>query len=306
MGRRSGTKSGSKGGKKRTSDRGSRGEEAKSKKKGLRLADTLDRHVLYQHAVQGVEAEIDFVEETYKSLRNRMPRVLREDFCGTAHTSCEFVKRNSENRAIGVDIDGPTLEWGREHNVNTLKGDGAQRVKLLQEDVMTVKTEPVDVVMAMNFSYFLWQTRDELRSYFKQARTALKDDGILILDCYGGSESYAEVTDVKEIEPEDGVTPDFDYIWEQERYNPITGHMRCKIHFKFKDKSKMKDAFVYEWRMWSLPELREVLAEAGYKSATVYWEGTDEDDPEEGNGEFTPTMEGEADPAWVCYIVAEK
>lgn len=309
MGRGSGTKGGRKSGKKRTGDRGSRGDEgakSKKKKKGLRLADTLDRHVLYQHAVQGVEAEIDFVEETYKALRGRLPQVLREDFCGTAHTSCEFVKRHGENRAIGVDIDGPTLEWGREHNVDTLKGDGARRVTLLQEDVMTVRTEPCDVVMAMNFSYFLWKTRDQLRSYFRQVRSALKGDGILMLDCYGGSESFSEVTDVKEIEPEDGVTPNFDYIWEQERYNPITGDMRCKIHFKFKDKSKMKDAFVYDWRMWTLPELREVLAEAGYSRVTVYWEGTDEDDPEEGNGEFTPTMVGEADPAWVCYIVAEK
>ncbi|MCA9292614.1 MAG: class I SAM-dependent methyltransferase [Phycisphaerales bacterium] len=308
MGRRSSTKR-RQGGKKRTSDRGTRAQEVKSKKKqkGPRLADTLDRHVLYQHSVQGVEAEIDFVEETYKALRGgRLPKVLREDFCGTAHTSCEFVKRHPENRAIGVDIDGPTLEWGREHNVNTLKGDGADRVQLLQHDVMTVQTEPADVIMAMNFSYFLWKTRDDLRNYFKRVRAGLKDDGMFICDCYGGSESYQEVTDVKEVEPEDGVTPNFDYIWEQEHFNPITGEMRCKIHFKFKDKSKMRDAFVYEWRMWSLPELREVMLEAGFSKATVYWEGTDEDDPEEGNGEFTPTMEGEADPAWVCYIVAER
>ena len=306
MGRRSGTKSGRTGGKKRASGRGSRGEQGKSKKKGQRLADTLDRHVLYQHAVQGVEAEIDFVDETYEALRGRLPQGLREDFCGTAHTSCEFVKRRPGNWAIGVDIDGPTLEWGREHNVKALQGDSAQRITLKQEDVMAVKTEPVDVVMAMNFSYFLWRTRDDLRNYFKQVRSALKDDGMMICDCYGGSESYQEITDVKEIEPEDGVTPNFDYIWEQEHYNPITGEMHCKIHFKFKDKSKMKDAFTYQWRMWTLPELREVLEEAGFSKVTVYWEGTDEDDPEEGNGEFEPTLEGDADPAWVCYIVAEK
>ncbi len=298
------TKSSRKGAKKRSGNRPSRGSA--SKKKGNRLADTLDRHVLYQFAVQGVEAEIDFIDETYHTLRGTFPKLLREDFCGTAHTACEFVNRRPDNRAIGVDIDGPTLDWGRENNVSQLTSDGVKRIELLQHDVMTVKTEPADVIMAMNFSYFLWRTRDELRNYFKQVRSALKDDGIVVLDCYGGSESYQEITDTKEVEPDDGITPDFDYIWEQEKYNPITGEMRCRIHFKFADKSKMKDAFIYEWRMWTLPELREVLIEAGFKSATVYWEGTDEDDPEEGNGEFTPTLEGDADPAWVCYLVAEK
>jgi SAM-dependent methyltransferase len=293
--------------KKRSASRPGRTGDSKrvTRQKTPKLADTLDRHVLYQHAVQGVEAEIDFVDETFKALRGRLPKTLREDFCGTAHTSCEFVRRRKENRAVGVDIDGPTLDWGRANNIAKLRGDAASRVTLKQADVMKVKTDSVDVVLAMNFSFFLWQTRDQLRRYFKRVRSALNKDGLFILDCYGGSESYSEITDVREVEPEDG-SPTFDYIWEQEKYNPITGYMRCRIHFRFKDRSQMKNAFVYEWRLWTLPELREVLLEAGFKSATVYWEGTDEDDPEEGNGIFTPSMEGEADPAWVCYLVAER
>ena len=31
-----------------------------------------------------------------------------------------------------------------------------------------------------------------------------------------------------------------------------------------------------------------------------------EDEDGEGNGEFTPEAKGEADPAWIAYIVAEK
>jgi hypothetical protein len=80
--------------------------------------------------------------------------------------------------------------------------------------------------------------------------------------------------------------------------------MRCHIHFKFPDGSKIKKAFTYEWRIWSLPEIRELLLEAGFKSARIYWEGEDEDG--EGNGEFTETETGDADLAWVSYIVAEK
>jgi len=42
----------------------------------------------------------------------------------------------------------------------------------------------------------------------------------------------------------------------------------------------------------------------GFSKVTVYWEGEDEDG--EGNGIFTPEEQGEADLAWIAYIVAEK
>ena len=54
----------------------------------------------------------------------------------------------------------------------------------------------------------------------------------------------------------------------------------------------------------SVDELRDMLLEAGFSDVTVYWEGEDEDG--EGNGEFTPSASGEADLAWIAYIVAEK
>ena len=49
--------------------------------------------------------------------------------------------------------------------------------------------------------------------------------------------------------------------------------------------------------------LLEMLSEAGFKS-TVYWEQADEDG--EGNGEFLPQTEGEADAGWIAYIVSQK
>jgi hypothetical protein len=47
-----------------------------------------------------------------------------------------------------------------------------------------------------------------------------------------------------------------------------------------------------------------MLHDAGFGNVTVYWEGEDEDG--EGNGIFTPNDKGEADLAWIAYIVAEK
>jgi hypothetical protein len=56
--------------------------------------------------------------------------------------------------------------------------------------------------------------------------------------------------------------------------------------------------------LYTAPELKDILLEAGFRKVTVYWEGEDEEG--EGNGIFTPDEKGEADLAWIAYIVAEK
>jgi hypothetical protein len=121
-------------------------------------------------------------------------------------------------------------------------------------------------------------------------------DGIFFLDAFGGYEAFQEL---EESTPYNGFT----YVWDQARYNPVNGDITCHIHFRFKDGSRMRRAFSYEWRLWTLPELTELLAESGFKT-TVYWEGTNEDGT--GNGEFKPVTEADADAGWIAYIVAEK
>jgi SAM-dependent methyltransferase len=268
-----------------------------------KLADTTDRHVLYQNSVQDVESEIDFVDLKFEELRGRKAGLLREDFCGTANTSCEWVRRRPGNRAICLDIDTEVLAWGQEHNVAALDGDEQQRISLIAQDVFTADTEPVDVLLAMNFSYWLFTTREELCSYFKSVRKALKDDGILFLDAYGGWEAHQTCEESRECETDDGL--EFDYIWEQVEFDPISSRMKCAIHFEFSDRSRIDEAFTYQWRLWSLPELRELLAEAGFRNVRFFWEDAD-DDTGEGNGEFHEVTHAESDPGWICYIVAEK
>ena len=67
----------------------------------------------------------------------------------------------------------------------------------------------------------------------------------------------------------------------------------------------MDRAFDYYWRLWTLPEITEMLKVAGFSQVEVYWEGTDEESGE-GDGVYTATDTGTADAGWVCYIVAEK
>ena len=66
----------------------------------------------------------------------------------------------------------------------------------------------------------------------------------------------------------------------------------------------MRNAFIYEWRLWTLPELRELLAEAGFHDVHVLWEMTDRE-TNEGNGIFRRVSKGDPDPAWVSYVVGQ-
>lgn len=263
-------------------------------------ASTADRHVLYQMAVQDVEAEINFVDDTYKDLRGRRASRLREDFCGTAWSSSEWVRRRPGNIAVGVDLDKPTLDWGMAHNVATLKPAARARITLLNRDVLDPgpRGRRMDVVLAMNFSYWIFKHRATMLRYFQSVRSSLATGGIFFLDIFGGYETMKEQRERRDIDGK------FTYIWDQARYNGISGECLCHIHFHFRDGSRMNKAFTYDWRLWTTPEIRDLLDEAGFRRTTVYLDGFDENG--EPDGDFKPVESCDADPAWIAYIVAEK
>lgn len=266
-------------------------------KGGATMAERADPHELYEAAVQNVEEECKFVSKTFEEIRGRKALSFREDFCGTASAACQWTRLSPEHTAIGVDLDAEVLQWGRENRLSRLDADQQARVRLIEANVMDAQTEQVDVVGAFNFSYWIFQTRPLMLEYFGKIREALKPDGVFFLDAFGGYEAYEEMKEKTKYD-------NFTYVWEQARYSPVSGEMDCHIHFKFPDKSRLKRAFSYTWRLWSLPEITELLAEAGFKNPTVYWEGTDKDG--DGDGVFTPDKHGEADAGWIAYIVAEK
>ena len=260
------------------------------------MAEHADRHYLYQESVQDTEAEIDFVEETWDRLRDRPAELLREDFCGTGNTACEWVRRDPTHYAVGVDLDPEVLEWGELNNIAQLDEEQQSRIELLREDVVNTLPEPADIVLAMNFSYYLFPTRTEMLEYFRNVRRGLTDDGIFFLDAYGGPDAQQSQIEQREC---DG----FEYIWEQHSFDPIQNRGVNYIHFAFPDGSELRQAFAYEWRIWSLPEIREILLDAGFSKTEVYWEGTDRETGQ-GNDVFTRRERAHADPAWVAHLVA--
>ncbi|MFQ5742065.1 MAG: class I SAM-dependent methyltransferase [Acidobacteriota bacterium] len=269
-----------------------RGKAAKS------TALDLDKYQMYQLSVQEPEADIDFIHQVFRHHYGRFPRLLREDFCGTAYLACQWVTTHEGNLAWGIDLDDEPLSWGRAHNVSKLTPQQQERLSLVQGDVLEVRHQAVDVVAAFNFSFFTFQTRRALLRYFETARGNLREEGLLLLDLYGGPEAQELVEDTTEYD-------DFGYVWDQDEFDAVNNRTVCYIHFDLPDGQRMERAFSYDWRLWTIPELREALIDAGFSATEVYWEGTEEDTGE-GDGEFTLTESAENSESWIAYLVAIK
>jgi len=287
--------------------RGKRGRKSKKgkarkdhrKQKADKAAVPFDKYTLYQRAVQEPEADIEFVDEVFRKRFRRHPRTLREDFCAAAYLACEWVRHHPLNHAWGIDLDPEPLQWGRDNNVATLNAEQQARLRLIEGDVMEARHHRVDVVAAFNFSYYFLQTRAELLRYFAAAYDNLADEGMFFLDIYGGPEAQVLV---EETTVHDG----FNYVWDQDEFDPINSRMLCYIHFeKPSGKRAIKRAFTYDWRLWTILEVREALAEVGFSPTEVYWEGVEEDTGE-GDGEFVRTESAENTESWIAYIVGVK
>ncbi len=248
----------------------------------------------YERSVQNAECEVAFMHDEYKRARGHAPFSMREDFCGTGAISCEWVRQDKRCEAWGIDLDPEPIAMGKKRHHSKLKPAEQKRMTYLLENVLKVSAPKVDVVCAFNFSYFILKSRKELVKYCKSVRKSLKKDGVFFMDIFGGPESQKLVTDTKKLK---GLT----YYWECQYWNPMSHDCKFAIHFK-DSKGKHLDVFTYDWRMWTVPELKDILKEAGFKKIVTYWEG--DDDEGNGNGEFAPLDDPENCDAWVSYIGA--
>ncbi|MBL8857181.1 MAG: class I SAM-dependent methyltransferase [Planctomycetes bacterium] len=264
-------------------------------------ARTADKHELYQLAVQSPEADLEFLVKAYKKITGRVATHFREDFCGTALLACEWVKQGAKYSAEGFDLDAKTLAWGWKNNVTPLEA-ASDRIVLHEADVREKGDKPAHIRVAQNFSYCVFKTRAELLDYFKRVRSELAPGGMFAIDIYGGNEGTEKLEEERKIEE------GFTYVWDQYEYLPGNGHYTCYIHFRFKDGSEMKRAFAYDWRFWTMPELKDVLSDAGFSEIQSWFEQSD-DDEGEGNGIYKRDDAGRSSrdcAGWVAYILALK
>jgi SAM-dependent methyltransferase len=255
--------------------------------------DAADRHRLYERAVQHGPTEVALVESILRR-HGRPSRRLREDFSGTALLAAEWVSRGPGRTALAVDIDPAVHAWARTQRLPAL-GDASGRLRLVTSDVRHAPGRGLDAIVALNFSYSVFKTRAELRAYLRGARRALAPGGLVVLDAFGGSDAQKELVERRRIRG--GVT----YVWEQEAFDPITHHIRCAIHFELPGGRRLRRAFRYDWRLWSLPELTELLAEAGYEGIEVLW-----DVAPRGATRYVPRRSASGQPGWLAYVVGRR
>jgi hypothetical protein len=259
-------------------------------------AEQVDLYDLYEAAVQDPEGDVALLQRMYRTYYDREPHLLREDFCGTAALCCAWVKADAENRAWGIDIDPRPLSWARVKSFPKLGPELSPRVTLLEGDVREVKHEAVDVTVGFNFSYFIFQERADLLAYFRRAYESLSSRGLFVVDLYGGADSQRTMTETRD-------HTDFDYVWDQDRFDPINNRAVNYIHFEFSDGSRIERAFHYDWRLWSIPEVRDALHDVGFSRTETYWERTDRKS-NEGTGVYYRAKRAPDDPAWVAYVAA--
>lgn len=223
----------------------------------------LNRFDLYELAVQSPVTQARFL----RALHRGRPVMLREDFCGPASIARAWTALPSsiELRACAVDRDPEPLEHARRRAAES-GPPTSDRMTFEQCDVRACRTR-ADIIAAFNFAACELTERALLLEYLRHARTTLNPGGLLACDLYGGANAFAAGSSATTIQTPEGPVR---YVWHQRRADPITARVENAMHFRLPDGTKLRNAFVYHWRLWSVPELRDAMRDAGFASTEVH------------------------------------
>ncbi len=241
----------------------------------------IEKHDLYEACVQS-PPEMTLM---LRAIHGDQPRILGEDFAGTAALSRHWVANVPEGTAVAVDLDEGEL--GR---AGQMPG-----VRTIVADVREI-SDPVDCLFVGNFSIGYLHTRDELMGYLRHARKRMNAGGVFVCDTYGGESAYHLGSVDRDVALPGGLR--CVYRWEQREADPLTAMVTDVLHFRVFDVDEVvadfPDAYVYRWRLWSVPELRDAMAEAGFTRTDIYSNLPDAVD-DEGNAYAEPIT----DPDWL-------
>jgi len=263
---------------------------------------------LYRAAVQHPHAEVEFMLRTFAATHDgELPTTLREDFAGTSAVAAAWVACDPQHQAVAIERDEPTARWAWQEARRQL-GHRADDLHLLALDVADVTTDqvpPVDVICALNFSVLVHHDRDALVGYFAHARDGLVEDGMLVIDVYGGEGAESTGSQLRRVEPAGGEAPAFTYAWEQRRFDRRSRRAVNAIHFELDDGKVIRDAFVYDWRLWRPDQLRDAMLAAGFVDATLWCDPLDEQTGQ-STGMYEPMVAVDDRHDYVAYVVGCK
>jgi len=243
------------------------------------LAD-LDRLECYELCVQSPRHVAAFL----RAVHGNHPVTLREDFCGTAALSRRWLddasRAGEKADAIAVDLDPTCIERASRDQPAGLElrvGD-CRATEFRDGALADRKADACDVVFVGNFSIGYLQTRAELLSYLQLSRERLSrgsggfGGGVFVCDTYGGASAFKLGSLTRKHPSRTGEI--IHYHWAHEAADPLTGMVTNSISFKVERDGEIVQelprAFVYEWRLWPVAELREAMLEAGFASTEVY------------------------------------
>jgi SAM-dependent methyltransferase len=224
----------------------------------------VDRFDLYELCTQTPELDVALL----RAIHGGAPRVVGEDFAGTAALSREWVRSVRGGRAIAVDRDPEPLA----------RAQGVAGVECVVADVRRVARR-VDLLVALNFSWCMLHERRDLVAYLRRARRRLTRGGCFVADLYGGDGAFMQGKLREERRGPDGEK--IVYEFEQREADALTGRVVDALHFDVTPRGgapgtprarrlRLRDAFVYDWRLWSIPELRDALHDAGFARSEVH------------------------------------
>lgn len=260
------------------------------------------KYYLYEHSVQSPEWHVRHFPRYYRWLTGKTATRLREDFCGTSRISMEWVRANPKNTATGLDLDPEPLSYFDRVHLPTLSPEEQTRIRHERKNVLVPTREKFDLIAACNFSFFIFMDRKTLVKYFRAALASLAPKGALFLEMAGGEGMQEWLQEERKVSVP-GVGKVL-YIWDQMDFDAITGVNDYAIHFQLPNRRWMKHAFDYHWRLWGIREVREALAEAGFRKTQVFWEVADSRG--DGTGEYAPMEKGDPAHAWIAYVAAVK
>ncbi|HJL16259.1 MAG TPA: class I SAM-dependent methyltransferase [Sandaracinaceae bacterium LLY-WYZ-13_1] len=212
------------------------------------------RHALYERAVQSPEHDVALLERLFARRTGREALRLREDFCGTGLLAARWVESDDEREAEGVDLDARVLAHGRRRHRARLDPEEAARLVLRRRDVRARSDRTFDLIVAMNFSWALFDD-DALARYLAEAAACLEEDGWLVLELFGGP-AMGEAL-VREHAHEG-----FTYVWEQK--GARDGALEAAIHFTLADGRALRDAFRYRFHLRPVDALEAMVRAAGF------------------------------------------
>jgi hypothetical protein len=263
----------------------------------------LDRYDLYERCVQSPRLLVPLLCAIHKGVaakedEGHRATVLGEDFCGTALLSRTWVEMVEGGSAVAVEIDPEPLARARR----------SEGVRVVESDVMAIdaaRNGGMDIVFAGNFSIGEIHDRAGLVAYLRVVRDRLSPCGVFVCDTYGGENAYALGHVDREHVGPDGTR--INYRWEQREADPLTARVVNAMHFRVLRGDDVvqdeRDAFVYDWRLWSVPELRDAMQEAGFVRTEVYAQEPDAVD-NAGEAYAMPIEDASSlDEDFIVYIV---